>query len=487
MCFVSPTGATPVDSIAKIGSKSQGRGRFSAFLIAKESNAMSHQRLSSDHLLFSFGLPRLRSAAILVAFGLIFLLQLQSQGYKVIYQFTGGAGGANPNGGVTMDVAGNLYGTTQIGGYFGGDCGRSWQFPGCGTVFKLTPAPTAWNLRSLYAFNGAPDGAIPSARVVFGSDGWLYGTTWVGGMVMPHALTYYTPGGCGTAFALEPTQSGTWTEHVLHRFGETGDGAMPTTADLTFDQAGVVYGTTDGGGGCQGRSTTVFSLTRSGAGWMESILHRFTGGTDGSCSWAGVTFDKHGNLYGTTCFGGYSNGCGGIGCGTVFQLTPSSDGWTKSIIYSFSGSDGSIPYGGVIFDEAGNLYGTTLQGGATGGGTVFRLTPSDGGWTYSLIYSFTDTGGPSTRLVMDVVGDLFGTTSRGGPYGWGNVFKLTPTANGYMYRSLHDFTGGSDGGYGYNNSSPLVLDRNGNLFGTAIFGGDPSCSFGCGLVYEITP
>jgi uncharacterized repeat protein (TIGR03803 family) len=259
---------------------------------------------------------------------------------------------------------------------------------------------------------------------------------------------------------------------VLYRFANGGaDGANPGSGDLIFDQAGNIYGTTTFGGKGYG---VVYELTPSGT---ESVLYAFSG-SDGYYPDAGVIFDNAGNLYGTTEDGGLNM------LGTVFELTYSIGfGWAESFLYSFqNGNDGNQPSAGLIFDPSGNLYGTTSNGGSGGGGTVFELTPSGGGWTYSLLYSFTGGNqcGPEGTLVMDGAGNLYGTTQCDGAHNKGSVFKLTPSANGWTYTSLHDFTGGSDGGYPLCN---VVFDANGSLYGTTYGGGTQ----GVGVVWEIMP
>jgi uncharacterized repeat protein (TIGR03803 family) len=195
-----------------------------------------------------------------------------------------------------------------------------------------------------------------------------------------------------------------------------------------------------------------------------------------------VIFDKVGNLYGTTIYGG-----GSSHIGTVFELSPSGSAWTEKVLYSFTGgSDGCEPYAGVIFDTSGNLYGATNDADCSGGGTVFKLTPSNGGGTYSLVHSFTGGCGPGCgcgpwgNLAIDGAGNLYGATLCDGPYNAGNVFELTPSGNSWIYTDLHDFTGGSDGGHAY---TSVVIDGNGNLYGTTEEGGTKND----GAVWEITP
>jgi uncharacterized repeat protein (TIGR03803 family) len=261
---------------------------------------------------------------------------------------------------------------------------------------------------------------------------------------------------------------------TLHRFGVTG--GFPY-AGVTFDSAGNLYGTTIYGG--SGRYGTVFELTPHKDGtWTESVLHSFNF-TDGGNPSAGVIFDSAGNLYGTTGVGGAHSG------GTVFELTPHKNGsWTESILYSF---ENGVPYAGVIFDSAGNLYGTTLDGGTAGRGTAFELTPhKDGTWTESILHSFNDFGNdgglPEGGLVFDSLGNLYGTTLTGGANGsdLGTVFELTPHKDGTWTESiLHSFKG-SDGVWP---EAGLTFDSVGNLYGTTARGG----AYERGTVFELIP
>jgi uncharacterized repeat protein (TIGR03803 family) len=396
----------------------------------------------------------------------------QAQTFTVIHSFTPGGDGSSPIG-LTVDRAGTFYGMAESGGA-----------SGLGTVFRLTHQPSGWVLTPLYNFIGGSDGAHPSAStgVVIGPNGSLYGTTFYGGGSSCGGLS------CGTVFNLRPSPHtsprvlGGWTETVLYRFAGGSDGANPT-GDLIFDQAGNLYGTTYGGGGsCPADGCgTVYELKPSGGGgWTETVLYGFTGGSDGRFPEGGAIFDKVGNLYGTTNdAGAYS--------GSIFQLSPSESGWTKTVLHNFqAGSDGAFPVGGLIFDSSGDLYGTTASNGLRGGGTLFELSPPGGIRTFSVLYSFICSSGcvngpgPQASLFMDPAGNLYGTTSQDGTHGYGSVFKLTPGAVGWTYTSLHDFTGGSDGGYPYSN---VVLGANGNLYGTASQGGTQ----GYGVVWEIMP
>jgi uncharacterized repeat protein (TIGR03803 family) len=372
-------------------------------------------------------LSRTISRAATVALAIVFVLALilifaqpaQAQTFEVLYTFTGGQDGAFPEAGLTLDKSGNLYGTTRGGGDYGG-----------GVAFKLSYKDSSWVLTPLHSFGVGTDGSRPYARVVFGPNGSLYGTTTYGGA--NYLCGFPLQGGCGTIFNLQPPSnaSGCWRESPIYRFqgGIDGgdDGWYPGEGDLIFDQSGSLYGTTQGGGLYGGG--TVFKLTSSNGALTESVLYSLAHGTQPT---SGVIFDQAGNLYGTTPYGG--TGTCSLGCGTVFQVTPQGSGWTGKTLYSFQDySDGMYPYGGLVLDESGNLYGTTLYGGPGGGGTVYELTPSGGGWTKKAIDAFAG-GGPSGGLVMDAAGNLYGTTFGGGSRGHGTVFKLTPSNGSWTY------------------------------------------------------
>jgi uncharacterized repeat protein (TIGR03803 family) len=350
----------------------------------------------------------------------------------------------------------------------------------------------------LYRFTGVADGDYPFG-VIFDQAGNLYGTAGKGG-------DGPCDGGCGQVYKLTPNSDGKWTKSVLYSFcslTNCGDGFYPF-AGLIFDQAGNLYGTTYLGGGPVGCDCgVVFELTRNADGsWAEKVLHHFTSGADGGLPIGGLIFDQAGNLYGAT----YAS----TGYGAVFQLIPNMDGsWTEKVLHSFPldhRAGGAGPLGGVIFDHAGNLYGTTLFGGDTscgsgaGCGVVFQLTPSaDGGWREKVLHHFTDgTGGgfPGAGLIFDQPGNLYGTTESGGNlsqctgFGCGVVFELTPNEDGsWKEKVLHRFTGGADGGLP---EAALTFDQAGNLYSTTYFGGNLNyCilngTHGCGVVFKLTP
>jgi len=344
---------------------------------------------------------------------------------------------------------------------------------GHGTVFKLAKTGSTWVFTTLYTFTGGNDGASPRSRVIIGQDGGLYGETFAGGGQGCGGM------GCGTIFKVKrncPICG--WTETVLYRFTGGSDGAEPI-GDLVFDAAGNLYGTTIQGGlshGCGGLGCgAVYKLTQSSGSWTESVLYEFRGATDGAFPNGGVIFDTAGNLYGTTCCGSSHN------AGTVFKLTSSGSGWTENILYTFQGlTDGKEPVTGLMFDTSGNLYGSTIFGGTGLGGTVFELTPSGGSWTFSVLYSMRGIAGPYGTLSMDAAGNLYGTTFQDGSHLVGSAFKLVHSGGNWTYHSFHDFTNGLDGGYPLSN---LVFDSSGNLYGTGALGG----ANGNGVVVQITP
>lgn len=414
----------------------------------------------------------------ILLFALVVMLghSAQAQTFTVLHNFTGGGDGAHPVAGLTSDSAGNFYGTTY----------GTTQFAGVnyGNVFKLEHQGSGWLLAPLYTFQGGNDGAAPNAGVIVGPDGALYGTTIFGGGGPCRSGTGVL--GCGTVFKLTPpstvcrTTSCPWTETILYRFQGGNDASNPVSR-VTFDQSGNLYGTTDSGG-VSGHGT-VYELQPSNGSWSESILYSFSPGPNGMNPEAEVLVDGAGNLYGTAPQGG--QGCSGLGCGVVYELSHSGSGWIETVLYSFTGgNDGGDPYGGLIFDAAGNLYGTTVAGGTDNpGGTVFELTASNGGWTLTTLYSLYGNSGPVATLVMGRVGNLYGTAS-GDPFGGGSVFELERSAGGWTFNDLHSFSG-TGGLFVY--GSP-VLDSAGNIYGTTNLGGQSqNCSDGCGVVWELAP
>jgi uncharacterized repeat protein (TIGR03803 family) len=343
-------------------------------------------------------------------------------------------------------------------------------------MLVLATTAAAQTEKILHNFNNnGKDGADPAAGLIFDSTGNLYGTTFAGGT-----------NDAGTVYELQPKAGGGWSNKVLHSFIANGSSAYdPYYAGVTMDTAGNLYGTTLYGG-IYGAGT-VFELVRQANGtYLERVLHNFGNGKDGSEPYAGVILDAEGNVYGTTFTGGLS------GLGMVFELTPSTgEGWKEKALYSFTRTDGSgggTPEAALVFDSAGNLYGTTSGRLGGGVGAVFELKPTTSGpWTLDVLHAFlnseTDGGIPLSGLVFDGSGNLYGTTSEGGSvYGIGAVFELSPTAGGsWTETQLHDFTGGSDGCYPQYGA--VVLDGQGNVYGTTT-----ECGItGGGVVYELSP
>jgi uncharacterized repeat protein (TIGR03803 family) len=384
----------------------------------------------------------LASAAGLAAMG---ISCAHAQSLSIVHNFTGGSDGGAPDDGFTMSPTGILFGTASTGGA-----------SGYGVVFAVL---AKGNMKVLHSFAGGSDGATPNGRVIRNTDGVLFGTTTAGGA-----------SGLGTVFRLAGTK-----ETVLYSFAGGTDGAVPQAA-LIMDAAGNLYGTTSAGG--PAGNGTVFELIapkKKNGKWTEKVLYRFGAGTDGATPLSAVTMDAAGNLYGTTSMGG------AYGYGTVFQLTPGST-WKETILHSFqNGNDGSIPYAGLISDAAGNLYGGTTQGGSAGGGTTFELSGGVGHWTLTTLVSQAGWGisGSFRDLLLDESGVIYGTTHCDGDYVAGTLFKLTPSGQGWTYKLLYTFTGGSDGEYTISN---LVM-KNGKLYGTTIGGGANDA----GVIYSFKP
>jgi len=402
------------------------------------------------------GVCALRGAltlAVVCTLLLIAARPAQAQTETVLYNFTGGSDGSRPQSSLIADGAGNLYGTTALGGTCPG-----WNQYGCGVVFEISPNGSGgWKQTVLHTFAAPPDGANPLfSPVIFDKSGNLYGTTQWGGA-----------SNVGTVFELSPAGA-SWTATILYSFTGGADGGHPA-AGLVMDPAGNLYGTGQTGG-ANGQGT-VFKLSPSGA---ETLLYTFGSQSgDGSYPFAGLVLDETGNLYGTTLSGGANGG------GTVFKLAPTG---TETVLYSFGSrsGDGSNPYAGLVFDNNGNLYGATYSGGANGGGTVFKLAPTG---TETVLYSFGSRSGDGSNpdggfLIFDNNGNLYGTTLSGGANGGGTVFKLAPTGTETV---LYSF--GSRSGDASNPWSGLVFDEKGNLYGTTHAGG----AHGAGAVFEVNP
>ncbi len=426
-------------------------------------------------------------------FGLL-LSAASAQTETVLYNFcqlSNCLDGALPYSGVVFDQQGNLYGTASSGGNNIPNCSG-----GCGVVFKLTPDGKETALYSFCAKSDCTDGSSPSAGLIFDSRGNLYGTTYSGGS------SSGCSSGCGVVFRLTPEGK----ETVLYSFcakNNCTDGALPESA-LLFDQKGNLYGTTSGGGSsnCSSGCGVVFKLTPKG---KETVLHTFcvkNNCADGSLPVAGLAFDQQSNLYGTTETGGNA-GCNSVapGCGVVFKITLKGK---QTVLHRFCEkagcTDGANPIAGLVVDPHGNLYGTTLWGptvghchNGSGCGVVFRLSPKGKETvlhtfcTHSKGNACPDGANPAAPLLLDQLGNLYGTTNIGGSStictpdtGCGTVFKLSRKNKETV---LHSFCTQQDCPDGVFPMAGLTFDQSGNLYGMAPAGG----AYGLGVVFELTP
>jgi uncharacterized repeat protein (TIGR03803 family) len=381
--------------------------------------------------------------AVLSAVLLLAARPAQAQTETVLYNFAGPPDGADSYSSLTPDGRNNFYGTTYAGGL------------GYGTVFELSPNGNGgWNETVLHSFTGGADGAYPTfSNVIFDDEGNLYGTAAAGGA-----------NGYGVVFELSPAGD-KWTETVLYSFGYGTDGQRPA-GSLVMDSMGNLYGT------C---AYIVFELSPSGGGWTETTIY------ESGFGFAGLTMDTTGNLYGTTQLDSKS-----AYYSTVFELSPNgSGGWIPTVLHTFP--HGSVAEGTLVVDKGGHLYGTTTPLGSKSKshGLVYKLSPGVGKWTAKTLYSFkggTDGASPYAGVVFDAAGNIYGTTSIGGASGEGTVFELVaPVGKGHTYseKILWSF----DSTDGDQPCGSLILDGSGNLYGTTFGGG----SKGAGVVFEVTP
>jgi uncharacterized repeat protein (TIGR03803 family) len=402
----------------------------------------------------------------------------------ILYTFKGISTGIFPSGGLTEDAGGSLFGTTQIGGLV---FPTGWTSGG-GTVFKVTRKGSTYTQSVIHKFGASlsNDGAYPNSGngLAVDSTGALYGTTADGGAFGAEACG--GGAGCGIVYKLEATAHG-YREAILHTFLGMSDGSYPATNPI-LDQSGALYGTTTSGGSslcCFGGG--VYKLTPTKSGYSFRVLYTFgtssVGKNDGAEAWGALLRDeKSGDLYGTTLLGGINQN------GIVFKLSPTASGYRYTIIHMFAGLDGAHPYGSLIMDSAGALYGTTYAGGtynyASGGGcgTVYKLTPASTGYVESVLHDFSVTDGcyPLSQLVADRSGNLYSMASAGGQFGGGTVFKLAPTSSGYSLVTLHAFNPTVDGEQLFPTGLLLVGD---DLFGET--GGAPSGPNGDGNVFAL--
>ena len=388
----------------------------------------------------------------------------QSQTFQVLHTFEG-TDGISP-GALVMDSGGNLYGTAGRGGI--NNCSTF----GCGTVFELSSTQSSWSFSTLYKFQSETDGWSPASPLTIGPGGAFYGATVDGGI----------EGGGGTVFRVSPTctdpgcKHTIWTKTTLYRFGQC-DGAG-TNGGLVLDRAGNLYGTTIAACSHRGQVYELSPAQGLQNNWSKTVVHAFAGApSDGSWILDTLLIDNSGNLYAPSFSGGNSN------VGTVYRLSLQGNTWKEDLVYVFSGLNVIHPVGNLISDSSGALYGVTY--GDQQPSTAFKLTNSEGSWVFTQLHAFLPGQAQllNSGMVMDAAGNLYGAGD-GGAYGYGAVYKLTQMPNGWVYSTLHDFTGGSDGSLPI---GPLALDANGNLYGSASAGGDLNCDLGggCGTVWVI--
>jgi uncharacterized repeat protein (TIGR03803 family) len=413
----------------------------------------------------------------------VLLLTFAAQGYAegkaaVLHTFTGGADGSYPDGSLTADASGNLYGTTQIGGTFGS-----------GTAFELSPGSNGhWQFTVLHEFTGGADGGNPLGGLVFDAAGNAFLTASSGGA-----------NGLGMVLELSPPANHApgagWHVTPVYSFQGGHDGAIPF-GNVVFDAAGNLYGTTSIGGhshiNCLAGCGTIYQLSRTAHGGVrETVLYRFQDAfNEGAEPRTGLVFGADGNLYGTTYYGGDPS-CASNGCGTVFELTQTAEGELQlETLLAFDGSNGAFPRAGVTFNGTGTLLGAATEGGALNDGVVFSMTNSSGSWKLGNMYSFDGLNGlqPSGTLALDSEGNVYGTAYEGGANDWGAVFQLVPTSDGWTENLLYSFAV-SGVGLGANPLDGVLLDNAGNLYLTTNQGGNLNyCqpNSGCGTVVEFS-
>jgi uncharacterized repeat protein (TIGR03803 family) len=370
---------------------------------------------------------------------------------QVIYSFAGDADGEYTDTDLVLDSAGNIYGTTVLGGAFG-----------TGSVFELSPSGNTWTHTVLYSFTGQSDGGQPYKGVTLDAQGNLYGTAVVGGH-----FGACPEDGCGVVYKLT-NLNGTWTQSVIHYFN--GNDGYGPGAGLSFDAAGNLYGMTPTGG--PNAAGVIYQLRPQPDGsWKLQLIHSFTGGNDGASASAGrLLVDASSNIYGVATAGGAN------GAGTAFRLTKSQSGqWNFTVLYAFKGQpDAGFPYGALSADPEGNLYGTTYYDGANDLGSVYQLSPGPGGkWRERVLYSFkggSDGSSSISNLVIDSKGALYGTASEGGAgCSCGTIFKVFKGVSGtWKEVVVYRFQGVPDAGFAYNG---MVADGAGNYYGATVHGG----------------
>jgi len=380
--------------------------------------------------------------------------------------------GSQPNS-LVEDSAGNFYGVAP----YGGD--SFCETLGCGTVFEVTNSGGSLNATVIHEFTGGADGFVP-VQIALDASGNIYGVAYGGQQSN------------GKVFKMVPQAGGGWSYAVLFSFPDkVANGAHPVA--LVLDGKGNIYGETSWGGGyaCAGGCGVVFELSPSGSSWKQTVLYRFTGRPDGALAYGRMILDSSGHLFGTTLSGG-AHCSNGLGCGIVYELSPTASGsWTESVLHRFNFTDGAGP-GSLIQDASGKLFGVTGTGGIQNGncfsgcGTIFRLSHTSTGWSSSSIYQFTGSmaDGAYPNSVIANGGNLFVAASFPVSGAYGVISELSPKNGGWSESPLFVFSNGLGG----SDPTSLLMDASGNIFGSALYGGDVNGQLaGDGAVFELSP
>jgi uncharacterized repeat protein (TIGR03803 family) len=379
---------------------------------------------------------------------------------RVLWNFEGGSDGSGPwSNYFISDAKGNLYAATAAGGTYSS-----------GTVFMLS---LAGKKTVLYEFKGQAnkDGAAPHGRLAFDANGNIYGTTQGGGI-----------NGTGTVYELSPNSNGGWKEKVIYNFSAGGaDGTSPS-AGMTIAPDGTMYSTTPDGGAFQGG--VIFSLKKTSTGWKQTVIHSINFPSEGGFPYEGLMRDAAGNLFGVAPVGGAAQN------GVVYRLSHTKQGWVDKVLHSFTNQNGDgsgLYWIDLISDTSGNIYGATSFGGTNSTGMVWELVYSTTKKSYSekILYEFGASGSgdgdnPYGGLVMDSKGNLYGTTLNGGSSNLGAFYKLTKQGTTWKETILHSFVGANDGNQPTGNP---YIDATGRLYGMTQTGGKSNL----GVIYRITP
>lgn len=430
---------------------------------------------------------RRRVLVVTVVFSILLFATVFSQAREIVI-YTQTTSTSGPTFELVADSNGTLYGLAEGGGTGAGELG---------SFYSLTPpakGQKAWTETVLYSFQGGTDGIYPIAGLTTDGQGGFFGSTTQGGTGTCPIL--FDQGGCGTVFHVAPPEQGqtAWTEAVLYSFQGGTDGNEPAARLLMDPKTAVLYGMTYLGGAYG--AGTVFAIAPPGLGqtnWTETVLHTFTGGSDGGYPFASLIEDANGVLYGTDISGGF------YGYGAAFTLTPPAQGetnWTENVIHNFGGYsfyDAGSPDAAFVADSSGNLYSSAAMGGAefSNNGAIYELSPPSGGgtdWTETLLYTFTggkDGAIPQNDILIDSTGAIYSTTAAGGTGNHGTAFRLEPPGAGetaWTLKTLYRFKGEPDGDDSDGGFTAVKIGKNTVLIGTTLLGGNDDN----GIIFELT-